>query len=142
MGIAAILRAKGAYVVTVAPETPIESVVELLVEHRIGAVLVLQGESLVGVLSERDLVRGLRTNRQNLMEMRAADLMTKVVETISPEESVANAMEKMTNRRIRHLPVQVSGRIVGIVSIGDLVKRRIEEVEREANQLKDYIAAG
>lgn len=142
MGIAAILRAKGAYVVTVSPGTPIDSVVELLVEHRIGAVLVLEGESLVGVLSERDLVRGLKTNRQRLLELHAADLMTPVVETISPDDSVPRAMEKMTNRRIRHLPVEVNGRIVGIVSIGDLVKRRIEEVEREASQLKDYIAAG
>lgn len=140
MGIATILGRKGHEVVSIAPDTRVEEVVALLVDRRIGAVPVIEGESLVGMLSERDIVRALIANRESLLELRARDLMTDIIQTIGPNDSVADAMGMMTDRRIRHLPVVSEGRIVGIVSIGDLVKRRIEEAEQEAMQLKDYIA--
>lgn len=142
MGIAAILAAKGHEVVTVPPTTRVREVVGLLVSRRIGAVLVMEGEEVAGVVSERDIVRGLCAEGESLMALAARDIMTSPVVTIAPSDSVADAMELMTGRRVRHLPVVDGRRLVGIVSIGDLVKRRIEEAEQEALALKDYIVAG
>lgn len=126
-------------VVNVAPDAPIDEVVAVLCKHRIGAVLVMDGEHIRGVLSERDIVRCLHERGGEALTLRAHDLMTAEVITVSPEESVTAAMEQMTHQRIRHLPVIERGRLVGIVSIGDLVKARIEEAEAEAESLKDYI---
>lgn len=139
MGISVILARKGSEVVSIGVDTPIESAVALLVERRIGAMPVIEDESFVGMLSERDVVRALLTNRESVLKLRAADIMTTSLQTIGPHDSVVDAMELMTDRRIRHLPVLENGRIIGIVSIGDLVKRRIEEAEEEASLLKDYI---
>jgi len=142
MGIAGILRDKGREVATVGPGESVGAIVAELNAKRIGAVLVADGDRIVGVVSERDVVRGLAAHGGDALQLAARDVMTSPVITISPSDSVAHAMELMTGRRIRHLPVMESGELCGIVSIGDLVKRRIEEAELEALALKDYIAAG
>lgn len=139
MGVATILRDKGHAVASVGPDALVEEIVGELTTRRIGAVLVMDGDLVVGVVSERDVVRGLAGHQGGVLILRAKDIMTSPVITISPADSVAGAMELMTGRRIRHLPVVESGRLVGLVSIGDLVKARIEEAEREALALKDYI---
>jgi CBS domain-containing protein len=140
MAIAMILRGKGHDVASVGPDSPVSDVIAELVTRRIGAVLVKEGDEVIGVVSERDVIRGLSGHGGGVLELRARDVMTAPVITIGPADSVAAAMELMTDRRIRHLPVMESGRLVGLVSIGDLVKCRIEEAEREALALKDYIA--
>lgn len=138
--IASILREKGNSVTSVAADTHIAAIVETLMTKRIGAVLVMEGESILGVVSERDIVRALATYGAESLHRLAREVMTSPVVTISPAESLSQAMLLMTGRRVRHLPVIDSGRLVGLVSIGDLVKRRIDEAEREADALKDYIS--
>lgn len=145
MGIATVLKDKGQGingpgVASVHPDSRVSDVVAILVQRRIGAVLVLDGGRPVGIVSERDIVRCLAAKGSAVMELEAREVMTSPVITIRPDESVCDAMELMTDRRIRHLPVVESGELVGIVSIGDLVKRRIAEAEQEALALKDYIA--
>ena len=140
--IAAILREKGQAVATVGKEESVAAIVKLLMEKRIGAVLVMEGESILGVVSERDIVRALANRGNGALECAAADIMTSPVVTILPTQSLPEAMLLMTGRRVRHLPVVESGHLVGIVSIGDLVKRRIDDAEREADALKDYITSG
>ncbi len=140
MGIDAILGTKGREVASVGPEALVSDIVAELTTRRIGAVLVVEGGAVIGVVSERDVVRGLSGHRGAVLELTAKDVMTTPVVTISPQESVVQALELMTDRRIRHLPVVESGRLVGLVSIGDLVKRRIDDAEQEALALKDYIA--
>jgi len=142
MGIAAILRDKGRDVAIVGPGDTVGAIVAHLISRRIGAVLVTDGDRIVGVVSERDVVRGLASHRGDVLALVARDVMTSPVITIAPSDTVAHAMELMTGGRIRHLPVVESGALCGIVSIGDLVKRRIEEAEQEALALKDYIATG
>lgn len=140
MRIAAVLAAKGADVVCVGPEETIAGIVKALVGRQIGAVLVTSGDSVLGVLSERDVVWALADGCGDLLSRTAREMMTSPVITISPDDSVVSAMRLMTDRRVRHLPVLESGRLAGLVSIGDLVKARIELAEREALELKDYIA--
>lgn len=140
MMIASILREKGHAVASVGPDALVDEIVGELTTRRIGAVLVMDGDAVVGVVSERDVVRGLAGHQGEVLALRARDIMTSPVITILPGDTVAGAMELMTGRRIRHLPVVESGRLAGLVSIGDLVKARIEEAEREALALKDYIA--
>jgi CBS domain-containing protein len=140
MGIATVLKGKGQGVASVQPDSRVSAIVDLLVQRRIGAVLVLEDGRPVGIVSERDIVRCLAVKGGAVMELEAREVMTSPVITIRPHESVCDAMELMTDRRIRHLPVMESGELVGIVSIGDLVKRRIAEAEQEALALKDYIA--
>lgn len=140
MSIAGILRAKGSEVARVAPDADVEAIVQQLTTRRIGAVLVMDGDAILGVVSERDVVRSLAGHQGGVLILMAKDIMTSPVITICPADTVAGAMELMTGRRIRHLPVVESGRLIGLVSIGDLVKARIEEAEREALALKDYIA--
>ncbi len=142
MVIASILKAKGADVAWVSPDSTVADMIEQLTIRRIGALLVMEAETVVGVVSERDVVRGLVGHKGDVLILTAREIMTAPVITISPDDSVAEAMELMTDRRIRHLPVIDSGVLVGIVSIGDLVKRRIEEAEQETLALKDYIATG
>jgi len=127
-------------VIGVSGESLIRAVVALLHEHRIGAVLVMDGGAIRGIVSERDITAGLHTHGAAILDTPAATIMTSPVLTLPPQASVAEAMAVMTNRRIRHLPVVENGDLVGLVSIGDLVKRRIEDAEQEALLLKDYIA--
>jgi CBS domain-containing protein len=127
-------------VVRVSGESKIRAIVALLYEHRIGAVLVMDGAAIRGIVSERDITAGLHTHGAAILDTAAAEVMTSPVVTLPPQASIAEAMAVMTNRRIRHLPVVENGALIGLVSIGDLVKRRIEDAEQEALLLKDYIA--
>ena len=137
-----ILQSKGGQVVSVAPGDTIGNVARVLADRRIGAVLVREEGKVVGVFSERDVVRGLARHGAQALERPVSDLMTREVITCKPAETVHDVMERMTARRIRHLPVLDNGQLTGIVSIGDLVKARIEEAEREASDLREYIKAG
>lgn len=141
MGIATILRSKGSDVATCEPETPVADIVQLLMSRGIGAVPIMEGSAIVGIVSERDIVRCMATRGGEVLTLAAREVMTAPAIVIGPGDSVPMAMEMMTDRRIRHLPVVDSGRLVGLVSIGDLVKQRIEEAEGEALALKDYITA-
>lgn len=142
MTVQSILQSKGAQVVSVSPGDTVGNVARVLADRRIGAVLVRQEGKVVGVFSERDVVRGLARHGAQSLERPVSDLMTHDVITCKPLESVHDVMERMTARRIRHLPVVDNGQLIGIVSIGDLVKERIEEAEREARDLREYIKAG
>ncbi len=142
MKVAAILRNKGNRVVTVHPDTTINAIVHRLKFEHIGTVVVsTNGEIVVGILSERDIVLALAKSGAAALELKARDLMTREVVTCRIEDTAQSVMIKMSHRRIRHLPVVENGRLVGIVSIGDVVKSRLEEVELEANVLRDaYLA--
>lgn len=141
MNVDAILRDKGDTVVTIAPDATIAQAVSLLRVRRIGA-LVVSGDGITpeGMLSERDLVRGLAQDGALLLQRRVEEIMTRAVVTCGRNDSLADLMALMTERRIRHLPVMHSGRLVGLVSIGDVVKNRLDEIESEAQSLKTYIA--
>ena len=128
-------------VISCEPRTAVREVVALLMQHRIGAVLVLDSDSILGIVSERDIVAGLNLHGPQVLDSAAAAIMTSGVVTASPADSVVGVLAVMTNRRIRHVPVVENGELCGLVSIGDLVKRRIDDAEREAAELKTYIAA-
>ena len=141
MQVETILQSKGRNVVTVTAGSSIAEAVELLNGRKIGAVVVVDGKRVVGILSERDVVRHLGTDWTALASRPVSDVMTKNVVTVSRFATVADLMERMTERRIRHMPIVENGELVGIVSIGDVVKRKIEETEQEATALKEYIAS-
>ena len=141
MNVETILRAKGRDVATIEPDATIESAVRLLASRRIGALVVSEdGRRVDGIVSERDIVQGLADHGPALLERRIEDVMTRRVHTCSPEDTVEELMGRMTERRIRHLPVVEAGALCGIVSIGDVVKNRLEEVEYEASSLRSYVA--
>ncbi|MZR30231.1 CBS domain-containing protein [Sneathiella litorea] len=143
MNVASILKVKGNDVITASPSDSIAAVSQVLGEKRIGAVLVVDtSQKLCGVLSERDIVRGLSEAGEGCLDLRATDLMTSDLVTTSPSETIDNVMALMTEKRIRHLPVLEDGKLAGFISIGDVVKCRMDEVEREAAALRDYIATG
>lgn len=138
-----ILKKKGDTVVTVAQDCPVSEASQLLNEKRIGAVLVHDAaENIVGILSERDIVRGIAKRQEACLKMTVHELMTHPVITCAPGDSIEQIMELMTERRIRHLPVMEDGALIGIISIGDVVKQRISEIEHESQALRQYIAAG
>ena len=136
-----ILQSKGRAVSTVTAGSTIAQAVELLNTKKIGAVVVVDGKRVVGILSERDVVRHLGTDWAALASRPVSDVMTKAVVSVSRFATVADVMERMTEKRIRHMPIVENGELVGIVSIGDVVKRKIEETEQEAIALKEYIAS-
>ncbi|OYU14216.1 MAG: hypothetical protein CFE37_11895 [Alphaproteobacteria bacterium PA4] len=138
--IGAILTGKKP-IISVARATRISAIAALLYQNRIGAVLVIEAGEIVGLVSERDICAGLHTHGGAILEASAADIMSTPVVTAPSTASVAEAMETMTDRRFRHLPVVDNGRILGLVSIGDLVKARIEAAESEAQAMKAYIAS-
>lgn len=141
MVIAGILKAKGGITLSVAPQAPVADVVQTLATNRIGAVLVVSGSGeLMGILSERDIVRSLAENGAGTLDRTAADLMTRDVTTASPRTTVAEAMELMTSGRFRHVPVLEDGHLVGLVSIGDVVKAKIADAEQEVDSLRSYVA--
>jgi CBS domain-containing protein len=143
MLIAQILAGKGSDVVTTRPDAPVAEVASLLKARRIGAVVVTDAAGgLCGIVSERDLACGLAEHGARLLEMRVSQLMTGDVVTCSPEDGIGQLMHTMTERRFRHLPVIEDGRMIGIISIGDVVKHRLQELEAETNLLQDYIAGG
>jgi CBS domain-containing protein len=136
-----ILQAKGRAVTTVTAANTIAEAVELLNTNRIGAVVVTDNGKVVGILSERDVVRHLNGDWGTLSSRPIGEVMTKNVVTTGRYATIAELMERMTEHRIRHIPVVEGGELVGIVSIGDVVKRKIEETEQEATALKEYIAS-
>jgi CBS domain-containing protein len=140
MHISEVLHSKGSDVVTVSPETTVRDLVALLADKNIGAVLVSTDDTPVaGIVSERDVVRGLAAGA-DVLDRAVSDIMTSSVETAAPEQSVHELARLMTVRRIRHVPVLVEGAVVGIVSIGDVVKSRIDELEFERDQLESYVS--
>lgn len=138
MTIAAILKDKGTDLFSVTPETPVAQVIALLAERRIGAVPVIAGGGVQGIFSERDVIRLLAHGAVSL-DTPVGAAMTAPAVTVAPGESVIGALALMTRRRIRHLPVVEAGRVVGLVSIGDLVKYRIDRIEADAAAMRDYI---
>ena len=143
MIIAAILKQKGNKVVSVKPGDLTFEVTRTLTEHRIGAALVRDpAGDILGIVSERDIVRGMAEHGPGTSKLPAEQLMTRDLVTITPQTLVTEALAMMTRRRIRHLPVLADGRLVGMVSIGDLVKARIEEAEYETEELKHYVVSG
>jgi len=142
MNVEAILRSKGRQVTTIAPDATIAAAVQQMTGRGIGALVVSgDGVEVEGIVSERDIVRGLTEHGVGLLSQSVADLMTRRVYHCAPEDSVADLMAQMTDRRIRHLPVTRDGRLCGIVSIGDVVKSRLDEVEFEASSLRSFIAS-
>ena len=140
MQVMQILKEKGADVVTVVADAVVADVIRTLNERRIGAVVVTNPRGdIEGILSERDLINGFAERGASLLDGRISDLMTRHVFTCTPETSIEELMRQMTRRRIRHLPVVRDGRLCGIVSIGDVVKHRLMELETEATTLRDYI---
>lgn len=140
MRIADILRNKGSRVATAAPTDPVPQVVARMSEYNVGALPVLDAGRIIGIVSERDVVRRLHEDGADLLGRTAADIMTADVTTCSPRDAAVELAQVMTEGRFRHLPVVENGRMVGIVSIGDLVKARIDALESERAQLQSYIA--
>jgi CBS domain-containing protein len=140
MRISEVLRVKGAQVVTVPPDTTVRSLLTILAEHRIGAAVVSRdGSSVDGIVSERDIVRALAQRGAAVMSEQVTAIYTAEVHTVTPETGLEEVARMMTERRIRHAPVTVDGALRGIVSIGDVVKSRIGELETERTALSDYI---
>ncbi len=141
MTVAAILKHKGNQVTTVGPTVTIAEVTEILARDRIGAVLVMdRAERLLGIVSERDIVRSLAANGARTLAMTAAQLMTREVQVATPDITVGEAMNVMTEGRFRHLPVVDHDRLVGLISIGDVVKARIMQQAHEVDSLRAYVA--
>jgi CBS domain-containing protein len=138
-----IIKDKGDDVVTISPDESVGAAAALLRDNRIGAVIVLDNEgAVVGILSERDIVWGIASQGAAALDHPVSACMTSDVIHAQSTETLDQLLGRMTDRRVRHLPVQKDGRLCGIVSIGDLVKHKIGEVETEAQNLKQYIAAG
>ena len=140
MRISDVVRRKGDVVVTVRPDETVERLLALLEEHRIGAVVVSEdGATVAGIVSERDVVRHLHREGAAILQAPIANIMTSEVQTCGPEQGVEELARTMTDLRIRHVPVVVDGRLAAIVSIGDIVKNRIDELQAERDQLVGYI---
>ena len=139
MRIRDILRTKGRRVVTIRGDRPVMDAVDLLVDHNIGSVVVTEGDQPLGILTERDLLRLAARTRGRLDTTAVEDEMTRTLVTASPDDDLHGVMDVMTDRRIRHLPVLEGGRLVGIVSIGDLVNACRGLAEDENQHLRDYI---
>lgn len=136
-----ILQRKGGRVVSLAADQPVLEAIRLMAEHHIGAVLVMRGAQLVGIASERDYARKVILQGRSSADTPVAGIMSSPVTCVEPQASVANCMALMTERRIRHLPVVENGEVVGIVSIGDLVKDVIADQEQEIVFLQQFIAS-
>ena len=140
MTVGIILAAKGRATFTIEPGATLGEAVKLLAEKRIGAVLVLGADRrIAGIISERDIVRALAERGAVALAEPVGQTMTRKVETCNENETVANIMERMTAGKFRHMPVVDQGRLVGVVSIGDIVKHRVHEMERESGAMRDYI---
>jgi CBS domain-containing protein len=142
MRIADVLRTKGAAVATITPETSVSGLLNELALHNIGAMVVVSAEGVVGIVSERDVVRHLHQHGGELLRLPVSEIMTTMVATCTPSDTVDHLSVLMTTKRVRHIPVVENNRLVGIVSIGDIVKQRMEELENEQQALQDYITRG
>ena len=143
MQVATILKAKGTKVVTTLPEATIAAIIHKMRAEGIGAVVVSEdGAKVMGLISERDIILGLGAHGPDVLEMRAQALMNRSAATCGPEQSIKEVMAEMTRRRVRHLPVVEKGTLCGMVSIGDVVKNRLQEMEMEVSVLRDaYIVS-
>lgn len=141
MTIGAILHGRTGAVISARKEDDVRAVVDLLAQNRIGAVPVMENDVIVGIFSERDLVRLLSSYGTEALDRTLEEVMTKSPVTCESGTAVMGALSQMTQKRIRHLPVVDNGRLVGFVSIGDLVKYRIDRIEAEAAAMRDYIAS-
>lgn len=141
MLVADILRNKGGQVQTTTADTVLQQAIDVLSRQRIGALIVSSdGRAIDGILSERDIVRALAKESLDFSHQTVAYLMTSNVYTCGPDSSVADVMELMTSKRIRHVPITLDNRLVGVVSIGDIVNARLKEAEMEHKEMADYIA--
>jgi len=141
MNVETILRTKGRAVETIRPGETVGAAIDMLVSRNIGALVASEdGEKVEGIISERDIIHALTRHGPHLLSLSVSEVMTRPVVTCDPAESVGELMAEMTSRRIRHLPVVQDGRLCGIVSIGDLVKNRLDEIEYEASSLRSFIA--
>ena len=139
MNVKTILGDKGSEVATISAQATVADAVKLLGERRIGALPVVDGDEVAGIMSERDVIYCLRDHGSAVLDWPVARVMSSPAVTVDPSTPVLNALALIPQRRIRHLPVVANGRLVGIVSIGDLVKHRIERIENEAAAMREYI---
>ena len=139
MRISDVLRSKGSAVATIDPGVTVAGLIAELARHNVGALVVVDGDAVVGIVSERDVVRGLAESGGGLLDVPVAEIMTAEVYTCEPGDTVDSLAGAMTERRIRHMPVLSDGALVGIVSIGDVVKSRISQLESDRDQLTSYI---
>jgi CBS domain-containing protein len=137
MLVQAILNRKGSDVITVSRDATIGQAARMMSEHRVGALVVTLGDEVVGILSDREVVSGLARHRERLSTVPVSELMRREVVSVSPQEHIKRVMMLMTRHRTTHVPVLAAERLVGIVSIGDVVKHRLEELEMETNVLRD-----
>lgn len=142
MNVARILKDKGRDVTTISPATSVRDVIATLAEKKIGAAVVCEDLRVAGIVSERDIVRILAKNGPSVLDEPVSKFMTKDVMTCGERDTVSWLMEEMTSRRFRHMPVVEGGRLIGIVSIGDVVKQRIALAELEAASMREYITTG
>ncbi|WP_156686017.1 CBS domain-containing protein [Mycobacterium sp. Marseille-P9652] len=142
MRIADVLRNKGGAVATISPDAPVRELLAGLAERNIGAMVVVGGDEVVGIVSERDVVRQLHTHGPDVLTRPVSDIMTATVATCTRSDTVDSLSALMTNNRVRHVPVLDGTKLIGIVSIGDVVKTRMEELEAEQQQLHSYITQG
>jgi CBS domain-containing protein len=140
MTLAMILQQRGGETVHAAPDNSVSHVLELLADNRIGAVPVIEGGQVIGVMSERDVIRAIRRDGAVILDWPVERVMTRPVISVESSLSPLAGLSLMTQRRIRHLPVMEDGRMVGFVSIGDLVKARMDLIERESEAMRAYIA--
>jgi len=135
-----ILAGKRGDVVTIEPTADLTAAIKLLAERRIGAVVILgANQRIVGILSERDIVRALAEHGPTALNERVSQVMTRDVKTCSEDDTIEDLMGRMTTGKFRHMPAVKQEKLIGIVSIGDVVKNRVEEIEHEAKALRDYI---
>lgn len=140
MSLAHILNEKGRVVITTKPTSTVSEIAILLTKHQIGAIVIINDSGAVlGIVSERDIVREMSKNGTDALQLQAVDIMTTNVHTAQPDDRETELMALMTERRIRHVPVMHDGQLAGMISIGDVVKQRIKEIEREAAEMKAYI---
>jgi CBS domain-containing protein len=142
MRIADVLRGKGDAVVTIEPDATVEELLAGLADHNIGAMVVAGPDGVKGIVSERDVVRQLHAHGASLLSQPIEKIMTSMVSTCSKEDTVDSLTLLMTENRVRHVPVLDDGKLIGIVSIGDVVKTRMQELESEHEQLQSYITQG
>jgi CBS domain-containing protein len=140
MNVKTILAAKGGDTVSIEPTADLAAAAQLLSARRIGALVILgAGGRLAGILSERDIVRAISEHGAAALKLPVSQMMTRNVATCGEDDTIANIMERMTAGKFRHLPVLAKGQLIGLVSIGDVVKQRVGEIEQESEQLRDYI---
>jgi CBS domain-containing protein len=139
MTIAVIMQGHHGTVYTATPTESVGQMAARLAEMRIGALPVIENDQVIGIISERDVIYGLAKHGAAMLDKSVGEVMTSPAITVTPDTAILSALSLMTKRRIRHLPVTDDGKLIGFVSIGDLVKHRIEMIEAEANAMRDYI---